>query len=135
MSDPVTALRAYLLTVSDVTDECGTRVYYNNLPQGATLPAVVLELTASEVADRHLVATGTLYNSQVSAHCYAGTHAAAVTLGDAVYAAIEFQSGTWGGVAVKHATVENTHDVVDWPRDGSDVVRHVRSVMNSVWHA
>ena len=132
--DAVAATRTRLLAVSAVTDLVGTRVYWEALPQGATLPAIVLELNTSECIDRHLAGTGVLFESSVNVYCYADTHTASVALGDAVYTALEFQSGTWGTVSIKRVYVENTQDVTEPPRDGSQAARRVRALFVSIWH-
>ena len=134
MSDIVSATRSYLLTQSGVTALVGQRIYWDNLPQSATLPALVIELSSSDLADRTLAIVGTLFLSYVNVYCYASTHAAAASIGDAAHAALEFQSGTWGSVAVKRCYVENTQDVTDSPRDGSDAFRRVRALFCSMWH-
>lgn len=134
MSDILAGVRSKLLTVSGVTDLIVSRIYFSNLPQAATLPAIVLELSVSSLIDRHLSATGTLYESSVNVYCYASTHTAAAALGDAVHTALEFGTGTWGTVTVKRCYVDNTQDVIEPPRDGSDAFRRIRGLLCSIWH-
>lgn len=126
--------RTYLLTQSSVTDLVGNRIYFDNLPQSATLPAVVLEMSDSFPASRHLTATGTLDRSALTAYCYASTRTSASSLGDAVYAAIEFKAGTWGSSTVSRALVDNTYDGTDQPRDNSAAWRYIRAIFFAVWH-
>ena len=134
MSDILGAMRTKLLATTAVTDLIGTRIYFDDLPQSATLPAIVIEMTNSEVADRTLSATGTLYRAGINVYCYATTRTTSISVGDAVYAALEFATGTWGSVSVKRALVENTQDVTEPPRDGSAAWRFVRALFTVVWH-
>lgn len=49
MPDTVTAVRSYLLTVDDVTDEVVSRIYYGALPPNPMFPAVrIADITTSE---------------------------------------------------------------------------------------
>ena len=134
MSDIVAATRTHLLAQSGVTDLVSTRIYYNNLPQNATLPAIVVELVGSEVMDRHLSATGALYRAQVNVYCYASTHSVVAAVGAAVYAAMEFITGTWGSVTVKLSLVEHEHDLTVPPRDASENYQQMRALMCAVLH-
>lgn len=133
MSDAVAAMRTYLLTQSGVTDECSTRIYYGNLPQAVTLPAVVIEQTGDDIA-RHLGATTTLRRTTIGVHAYAENHTDAAALGDALVSAIEFDSGTWGTVTVNRAYVEGVVDITEPPRDASQAYRRIRSLLAIVWH-
>lgn len=133
MSDSVASMRTYLLTQSGITDIVGSRIYFNDLPQNPTLPAVALELQQSEII-RHLTATTTLRRDMVNAYGYASTYTSAAALGAAIETALEFASGTWGSMKCKLCLVEGTVDVTEPPRDGSQAWRWVRSIMAVVWH-
>jgi len=134
VSDIVSATRTHLLADTATAAIVGTRVYFGALPQSATLPAIVVELSQGEVADRHLTATGSLYRSAVNIYAYGATHATAAALGDAIHAAVEFAAGTWGSVSVSRAMVENTQDVPEPPRDASGAWRFVRAIFAIIWH-
>lgn len=133
MSDAVAAVRTQLLATSGVTDLVGTRIYFDNLPQNATLPAIVVEQSSDDII-RHLGATTAHRRTAVNAHCYATTHTSAAAVGAAVETAMEFGTGTWGGVTVDRCLVEGTVDLVEPPRDGADAWRRVRSLLLVVWH-
>lgn len=133
MSDIVAAMRTHLLADAPVAAVVGTRAYYQQLPQNPTLPAIVLELTQSEII-RHLSSTTTLRRAMVNAYVYATTHAAAASLGDKVETALEFISGSWGTVTVERCLVEGTVDVTEPPQDGSQAWLYVRGIMAVVWH-
>ncbi len=134
MSDILAEARTYLLSQTGVTDVASTRIYFDNLPQSATLPAVVLELNDDYPAARHLGGTGDLKRTSMTAYSYATTRTVAATLGDAVYSALEFDTGTWGATTVDRSLVENTFDATDQPKDGSGAWRHIRAVFFAVWH-
>jgi len=133
MSDVVAAVRAKLAATNTVTALVSTRMYYDNLPQAATMPALVLEQTGSDNV-RHLTASTSLKRKTIAVHCYATTHAAAVATGDVVESALEFATGSWNGITVTRSYVEGTADLVEPPRDGSDNFRRVRSLLCVVWH-
>jgi len=130
----VADMRTYLLTQSGVTGLCSTRVYFSALPQNITLPAVVLERTDTTVPSRTLAATGSLYRSEITAYAYGATESAMAGLGDALHAAIEFDTGTWGSSTVDRSFVEHYHDLVEEPWDGSQAWRFVRAMFCVVWH-
>lgn len=133
MSDPVAAMRTHLLAQSGVTTLVSTRVYYGNLPENATLPAVMIEQRDTEVI-RKLTATTTLRRASLNVHAYATTHSAVASLGDALTAALEFATGTWGSVSVRRAYIEGQYDTHEPPRDGSQAYRCIRSLLAVVWH-
>lgn len=133
MSDVVAAMRTHLLADANTAAIVATRIYFQQIPQNPTLPAIVLELTGSEII-RHLTATTTLRRDMLNAYCYASTHAAAANLAEKVETALEFKSGTWGTMTIKHSMVEGLVDAVEDPRDGSQGYQFVRSVMAVVWH-
>jgi hypothetical protein len=126
-------MRTYLLTQAGVTAIVSTRIYYGNLPENATLPAVMIEQRDSDVI-RKLAATTTLRRASLNVHGYATTHAAVASLGDALTAAIEFATGTWGSVSVRRAYIEGQVDSHEPPRDGSQAYRCIRSLLAVVWH-
>jgi len=133
VSDILDAVRARLIAVSGVNDLVAGRVYFDALAQSATMPAIVLELSDQDF-ERTLAGTKAPTRSTVLVHAYGGTRNAANGLATQVETALEFQAGTWGGVAVRRAYVEGMFDSVDSPRDGSAEFRFVRSVQCELWH-
>ena len=77
------ALRAFLLTQSGVSSVVSDRAYWNMRPQGAALPALVLQ-----VIDRSPAYTmdgnAALAETRVQIDCYGTTYAQAKTLARAV---------------------------------------------------
>jgi len=132
-------IRTHLLTQVDVTNLASTRIYYDNLPQNATLPAIVIQQTNDDAEPaRHLAGIDVLHRAYVSLFCYADTHSAAATLGQAVFAAMETENevthNTWGSTTVRRAFVDVMQDGTEAPRDGSDAWRHVRDCFAVVWY-
>lgn len=76
-------IRALLLAASGVTDICGTRINFGANPQGAALPAIVLN-TVSDVQGVVLTAPEGHAEARVQVDCYASTYGAAKTLANAV---------------------------------------------------
>lgn len=136
MSDAVAAMRTYLKTQSGVTDLCGgsdARIYYGNLPQNPTLPAVVLEQTGDDI-QRKLAGATTLRRTRINVHAYAESQPDAAALADALATAIEFGSGTWDTMDVRRALVEGVVDASEPLREGRQAFRNVRSLLTVVWH-
>lgn len=127
-------IRTYLLAQAGVSSIVGTRIYYDALPQSATLPAVVLEMSDSYPAGRHLAASGTLERASYTAYCYATTRATADSLSDAVSAALDEKTGTWTDTTVVRTHIENTYDISEPPRDGSAAWRFIGAVVFAIWH-
>jgi hypothetical protein len=134
VSDILGDVRTYLLTQSGVTSLVGTRIHFNNLPQSATLPSVVLELTSSRREARTLTSSGDLWASDVTLLAYATTNATAASLATALDAAVERKSGTWGSTTVTTTIVSNLDDSLQSPRDGSDLFYIIRALFLTIWH-
>ena len=134
MPDVAKALRTQLLTVTDITNQVSTRVYWDTLPQAATLPAIVVQMTGTD-RQRNIGAAEQFYRSTVQLEVYADSHADAVTVGDLVETNVEFDAGTWGTLTVSRSLVETVVDVVEAPADGSDAWRRIRSMSIVVWHS
>src|SRR5688572_1798557 len=92
--------RTYLLTKSGVTDLVGTgddaRVYPGFLPQGVTLPAIVL-VTVSDVPSHDMDGANTWTVARVEVACYAASAPGADALVEAVRMVSDGKSGTTMG--------------------------------------
>jgi len=130
----VADLRTYLLTQSGVTDLVSTRIYYENLPQDATLPAVVLNQTAEDLV-RHLAASDTLSRVSLLVDIYSTTEASANAVSAAVTAAVEMDTGTWGSSTIRRAYIESVSDAYNMPRDGSEQLHNIRMLSAIAWVA
>lgn len=127
-------LRTYLLTQESVTNLLVNRIYYDALRQGSALPASVMELTHAEIMDRHLSGTGSAYRSQVTVYSYASSRPACNSLRDALIAAIEFDTGTWGSTNIERAFCEYWVDLAEEPPDGSGQWRYLSGIFTAIWH-
>jgi hypothetical protein len=102
-------LFAYLSTTLSV----GDRVYPLTLPQGAVLPAVVVQLVGgegplhshSDAHDGHAPAGSSYQRSRVQLGCWADSARAAEVLATEVEAALDGFTGSWGGVPIASALV------------------------------
>ena len=91
-------LRTYLVTQSDVTDEVGTRIYPEVLPQSPTLPAVVFR-TLTGNSHGHLSGKSCLADAVVQFDCYALTSLAARDAEEEIRKAVDrYEGGNIRGV-------------------------------------
>ena len=134
MNDIVTAVRAKLATTAGVTAITSTRIYFDQLPQDATLEAIVLELRDTDKQDRSTNGIGSMFKSYVNVILYAGTQAERYALAAAVHTALEKTSGTWGSTTVTLSLVEQQHDLTVPPRDGSEAFQLVRVLVCAIFH-
>ena len=132
MSDIVADLRTHLLTQSGVTNEVGTRIYFDHLPQGAVYPAIILEQNDLRLI-RKLDDKQTLRRAQIDVQNVAESHTGVRTLQAAVQAAIEFETGTWGSTTVRRAYIDDEFDGTWSPQDGSELHIRVAFTTVNVW--
>lgn len=144
MADIGVAYLAYLKTQSTVTDVVGSgsssRIYTDRLPQGATLPAIVLHDSISGVSYETLTAGDGLAMRRVQVNCYADTKLVAESLRDAVRLVTSaYSHGTWatGGDAifVHNASFAGMATLDDEPQDGSDEPRYIRTIDFQIHYA
>jgi len=133
MADLLKGYRTYLLTKTPVTDLVGTRIYFGNLPQDPTFPAVVLHLILRDT-ERHLTNASGLARSVVQVDCHAETHDAAEDLSEQVRLVTEFYRGAWGVETIRRSIVGDVADLSEHPRDGSQLFVHIRSMDVTTWH-
>lgn len=81
------ALRARLLAAAPVTALVAQRIYWEDRPQGASLPAVVLEMV-TDLRDQHMSGFQSLFFVRVQVWAMALTFAAKKQLKEAVIAAL-----------------------------------------------
>lgn len=94
------AFRALLTGDAGVAALCSTRVYWDEIPQAASAPLVVL-FRISGVPDYSTAGATGLVMSRVQANCRADTKAAAIGLARAVEAKLSGFSGTQSGIRFK----------------------------------
>jgi len=98
-----------LLGASAVAILVGQRVDWTRRPQGAPLPAVVLELITDPRPQTHDGADSIRW-SRVRAKCLAETRAGAIALREAVIAAL-VPAGEFGGVWFDNSYVDQVRDL------------------------
>lgn len=86
--DLYAAARAALVASSSVTNMAGQRVYPIRLPQKATLPAVSMQIVATDYPGNNLAGDGAFPLHRLQVDCFAERIADAVTLAEAVRAAM-----------------------------------------------
>ena len=134
MADILTGYRTYLVSKSAVTDVCSTRIYFGSLPQRPTYPAIVLHLIDRE-STRHLTNAGGIARSRLQVDCFGMTHNDAENLAEQVRLVTEHYTGAWGTETVRHSQVLGVTDLSEDPRDGSQLVNHIRSMDVTARHA
>ena len=127
MADVVVGLRGYLLSKTVITDLVGsTRIYTDQLPQRATLPAIVLNQLFT-VHDHQLSDLGGLAHARVQIECYAATRLVANSIVEAIRSCgIITQKGSTNGVDIRGVRIEEGMSYKDdAATDGSDEQRYV----------
>ena len=132
MADVQTAVRGYLLSKTPISDLIGQRLYTDELPQRATMPAAVMNKLFT-IHDHALSDFAGLAHARIQIECYADTRLAANALIEAFRASgIVTYKGLFAGVDIRGARVEEGESYkTDPPTDGSDESRYV-SVLDFV---
>lgn len=134
MSNIVKGLRTFLLSKSAVTDVAGTRVYFGNLPQTPTFPAVVMHLITSESQRHHGNASG-LVRSTIQIDCHDDEYQTSENLSEQVRKVTESQTErAWGSETARRAYITGRRDLTEPPVDGSQLHPKIRSLDLAVWH-
>ena len=98
-------LIAYLKTIAGVTGLVSTRIYGMLIPQGATLPCVVVTRisTPRTLTMDTSGATGDLINPRFQFDAWATTHSSTKAITDALRATLNGKTGSVGGVTIRAA--------------------------------
>ena len=126
MADVAIGVRAYLLAESGITDLVGQRIYTDQLPQRATMPAIVMnQLFATH--DHQLSDLAGLAHARIQLECYAATRLVANSILEAIRACgIITHKGTTNDVDVRGVRIEDGMSYRDdAATDGSDEQRYV----------
>jgi len=123
------ALRARLLADSAVSAIVGTKVAWEEQPQGVEAPHVTLT-TISDTRPEHLKGYQETRSTRVQADCRALTFAQALALAHAVIAAVE-APGTFFGHRFGRTKAEGPRSIVD---DVEDHTVRRQSVDLISWH-
>ncbi len=136
MSDIVKGLRTYLVSKTVVTSTLASAgdVYYGDLPQGASFPAIVLRKVSSE-PQRTLAgaATGRV-RTRVQVDVHGVTHQTVETTSQAIEKAVEYFSGTMGTEPVHRAYVDHGVESLLSPVAGDQGSNHVATTDVVLWH-
>lgn len=127
MADVAVGLRGYLLSKTAITDLVGsTRIYTDQLPQRATLPAIVLNQLFT-MHEHQLSDLGGLAHARVQIECYAATRLVANSIVEAIRTCgIITQKGSTNGVDIRGVRIEEGMSYKDdAATDGSDEQRYV----------
>lgn len=127
-------LRTYLVAQSSVTDQVGTRVYFGNIPNASTLPAVAINLVRDETIRSINNGASGLYNASLDVEVHADTYTAANTAGEAIKDALDDYAGAMGSMTCRKCYADNGGDTEYAPLDASDKFRFVRSVDVDLWY-
>jgi len=104
------AVRELLLSVEEVTDLVGTRVYPSFLPQETTLPAIVYRKISIAREGSHAGHSG-LDHPRFQFSCIAESYRDAKLLAAAVVSALDYAAGIWADQTVYNATVDTEIDI------------------------
>jgi hypothetical protein len=128
MYDVAQSIRAYLLTKTAITDVVGQRIYADQLPQNATLPAIEMAVI-SDVPEMQLSDITGLTKARIQFVCFATTRRITRQISQAIrtcgVAAIK---GLYSGVWIKGVAVDGSFDATIPPSDGNDIHRYLTTV-------
>lgn len=133
MSDLSKGLVIYLKAQSTVTDVCGTRITYDELPQGSTLPALVIH-DLGGVTERHTGGSTNHARSRLQVDAYATKHADATNLAKQVRLVTENFSGSWDSETIIHAMADRSPQTLDRPTQGTEASRRIATLDLIVYH-
>lgn len=126
MADVAIGVRGYLLSKSAITDLVSQRFYTDQLPQSATLPAIVINKLFT-THDHALSDFAGLAHARLQFECYASTRLAANSIAEAIRASgIVTQKGSTNDVDIRGVRVEEGMTYQDdAPTDGGSDHRYV----------
>lgn len=134
MAEILKAVRDRMLGVTAVSSLVAARVYWQQLPQAVTFPAVVLrEISNEEVA--HLRGTSGVSVTRVQIDCYSPDYTAAFALREAIRQRVRPWRGTQGSVFVHSVVQGSRNSFYLEPRDGTETGRHVCTIDFLIHHS
>lgn len=135
MAEVRVALRTYLLTKSAITDIVGQRIYAQQLPQGATIPAITMT-TISESYDHDLAGLAGLVHTRIQFECLATTELVSLQLADAViWCGVDTLKGLSSGINFRSVMVEDGRRCYsDGDIEGGDEQRRVTNFDLQIIH-
>lgn len=135
MADVCVALRTYLLTKTAITDIVGQRIYADQLPQGATIPAVVMYI-ASESYDHALDGLAGMIHTRVQFECLADTRKISHAIADAIiWCGADQLKGLTNSIDFRSVMIEDGRRAYNDPdTSGGDQQRYVTTFDFMVHH-
>lgn len=122
--------------IQGLSTAAGNDVYHDEIPQGQSLPCVVITESGPGQLAEHLGGAAGLAEATWHVYAYAATRAAANTLAEAIRAGTHRFSGTMGSTAVSNVTCEQYRDSgVERAKDGSYSPRYWTRFVYDIWHA
>ena len=126
MPDIAATFRSLLVANINVSNLVGTRVYSDQLVQGASMPAITY-FVVDTLPNEHLTGIADVSRARIQVDCYADTRGGANDLADKVRLAMEKQHrGDNSGQFINEISLA-TGEVhsVDRPEAGSDKRRYI----------
>ena len=103
------ALIAKLLATAGVTNLVSTRINWSRRPQGAALPAIVLQRVSGTPDVHHAGASG-LVVSRIQVDCWAASYGSAKAVARAVETAVTAQTFTQGATRFDVILIDSERD-------------------------
>ena len=114
-------LTTYLKANGGVAALVAARIYPLRLPQVPTFPAIVYQNISTVVLDHNHGGAGRLLRARLSFSCWAGSHAGADALADALRTALDGYSGTMTSTVVEYSLMQSER--ADWDAETEDYRR------------
>lgn len=126
MADVAIGLRGYLLSKSVITNLVAQRIYTDQLPQSAAMPAIVMTKLYT-THDHALSDFAGLAHARIQFECYGSTRLVANAVAEAIRSCgVVTQKGTTNSVDIRGVRVEEGMSYkVDTASDGTDDHRYV----------
>ena len=121
MAEIEEALRAYLLTKAALTALVSTRVFPDDISDGAALPAVVYQ-KISDIKDHTLTGISQLESPMIQFSAYATTKASARAISNQIRSALSDYSGTLSGIAIQYIKLVNEMSTAETSGDGTQKI-------------
>lgn len=126
------ALIAKLLENLSLTALVSNRIFWNELPQGSSYPAILLT-RISGVSDYKMSGATGLVASRIQIDCYDDVYASAVAVARVVKKALSGVSFEHLGIKFQGIFSINERNSFDKPPQGSDKMHRVSMDFN-IWH-
>lgn len=135
MADIGASIRSLILADATIAAQVGTRVHSDQIPQGATLPAISYRVVDT-VPQEHLTGVADIFNARIEIDCQAQTRGTANTLANLVRAELQQAiRGTFSSVYIYRIGLQTGEQYLTEPiAEGSDQQRYITSQDFSVFY-